>query len=98
MFKEMMRIALQRLRKDRRSFKLQRLNLMRPIMLLRLMLLIEPPLDLQQQRKLRKKQRLLMIKLSGIENSISSMVLFMKMMALPGTWGMVLKLEVSINF
>ena len=88
--KEMMRITLQRLRKDRKNLVLQRLNLMLPIRLLQLMLLIKPPLKLQQQRKLMKM-------LSGTESSTHSMVLFTKTMAQAGTPAMVFKLEESTS-
>ena len=83
-----MRIALQRLRKDRKNLVLQRLQLTRPIKLLQLMLPIEPPLKLQQQRKLMKN-------LNGIESTTNSKVSFTKMMVPDGIWAMVFKSEVS---
>jgi len=78
----MMKIAFKRLRKDRRSFLLRRLNLMHKIMHMLLILPIRQPPELLQQRKL-------MMILNGIESSTHSKVSSMKMMAPDGTWVMV---------
>ena len=57
------------------------------------MLLIKPPLKLQQQRKLNKKQQKLVKK----QSSIHSMVSFTRMMAPAGTRAMVFRSKESTN-